>query len=131
MSSGIDAFVLNVATPLSASTNQISNAFEAADQAGSNFKLFFSFDYLGGAGPWPASDVTTLLQGYTTHPSYYRYNNVPLVSTFEGTANINDWPSIRSSIPDGIFFMPDWTSLGPSGLTSHLDTVDGFFSWDM
>lgn len=43
---GIDAFVLNIAYPDSNIPGQVANAFQAAEQAGSNFKLFFSFDYL-------------------------------------------------------------------------------------
>ncbi|KAF2667664.1 putative glucan endo-1,3-alpha-glucosidase agn1 precursor [Microthyrium microscopicum] len=126
---GIDAFVLNIATPLATSQATVSNAFQAADAAG--FKLFFSFDYLGGAGPWPAGDVSSLLKQYASHPSYFKYNNAAFVSTFEGTGNIGDWAGIRGSVPGGIFFMPDWTSLGPDGLKANLGVVDGFFSWDM
>jgi glucan endo-1,3-alpha-glucosidase len=43
---GIDAFVLNIAYPDSNIPQQVSNAFEAAEKRGSDFKLFFSFDYL-------------------------------------------------------------------------------------
>ena len=48
-----------------------------------------------------------------------------MVSTFEGpqNSNINDWPTINSSIPGGIYFVPDWTSLGPGGFST--DLVDG------
>lgn len=45
-SAGVDAFVLNVAYPDTNTPQQVSNAFQAAEQAGSDFKLFFSFDYL-------------------------------------------------------------------------------------
>jgi hypothetical protein len=27
--------------------------------------------------------------------------------------------------------VPDWTSLGPSGIGASLDNIEGFFSWDM
>lgn len=45
---GIDAFVLNIAYPDGNIPGQVANAFTAAEEAGSAFKLFFAFDYLGG-----------------------------------------------------------------------------------
>lgn len=129
---GIDAFVLNIAPPLVGTTStQVSNAFKAVNDLGSGFKLFFSFDYLGGGQPWAASDVISLLQTYTPNTAHFKYNNVPLVSTFEGTNNIGDWAHIRASVPGGIFFVPDWSSLGPGGISSQLSIIDGAFSWDM
>lgn len=88
-SAGIDAFVLNVATPLSGATTQVvcrtskrcccrnsltvgqANAFQAANKAGNGFKLFFSFDYLGGEGPWATDDILTLLKEYSGNPAYF------------------------------------------------------------
>ncbi|EON68507.1 hypothetical protein W97_07765 [Coniosporium apollinis CBS 100218] len=128
---GIDGFVLNIATPYGNIAPQVANAFQAANQLGSRFKLLFSFDYLGGAGPWPANEVINILKQYGPNAAYYKYNGKPLVSTFEGVNNINDWPNIRASVPGGIFFLPDWASLGPGGFSAHLDKVDGAFSWDM
>jgi glucan endo-1,3-alpha-glucosidase len=55
------------------------------------------------------------------------------VSTFEGTANVGDWAqggAIRSATGD-LYFVPEWTSLGPSGLTPDLDSIEGFFSWNI
>jgi hypothetical protein len=129
---GIDAFVLNVAPPLAGRTSiQVAHAFQAAASLNSNFKLLFAFDYLGGGRPWTVVDVVHLLRTYTPDMAYFRHNNLPLVSTFEGCDNINDWLSIRASIPEYICFMPCWTSLGPKGISAYLDIVDGAFSWDM
>ncbi|RDI77010.1 hypothetical protein Vi05172_g12992 [Venturia inaequalis] len=138
---GIDGFVLNTAPntePGSACFSgrikqQIGYAFDATQQLSgkSTFKLFIAFDYLGGGKPWDASSVKQVLTTYANHPGYFRYNNKAYVSTFEGTANINDWPGIKSAITGGVFFVPDWTSLGPAGFASHLDVIDGAFSWDM
>ncbi|KAF2716338.1 glycoside hydrolase family 71 protein [Polychaeton citri CBS 116435] len=128
---GIDGFVLNIAPPFSGSTStQMSYAFQAANALSSlNFKMFFSFDYLGGGQPWASSDIITILKAYGPNGAHYQVNGKPMVSTFEGTSNINDWNSIRSSVPGGIYFVPDWTSLGPNGFSSSI--VDGAFSWDM
>ena len=129
----IDGFVLNIGTPLAGTTaTQIQNAFNAAAAQAGDFKLFFSFDYLGGAeGAWAASDVETILSDYAGKDQHYKVNGQPLVSTFEGTSNTGDWPGIKASVPGGIYFMPDWTSLGPSGITQYSDIIDGAFSWNI
>lgn len=124
---GIDAFALNIAPPLADCTaTQISNAFAAANALGAQFKLFFSFDYLGGAGPWSQADVINVLNEYGRDPAHFTFgaDGYPLVSTFEGTSNIGDWDDIRKEV-GGIYFVPDWTSLGTSGFANHLDVVDG------
>jgi glucan endo-1,3-alpha-glucosidase len=136
---GIDGFVLNTAPNTQPGSiglagnigKQVDNAFIATSELGLTFKLFFSFDYLGAGQPWDQAEVKKTLIKYANHPAYFRYNNRAYVSTFEGTNNINDWPSIKSAVPGGVFFVPDWTSLGPSGIKSHLDIIDGAFSWDM
>jgi len=129
---GIDGFVLNIAPPWAGAIGkQIATAFAAANDLDSGFKLFFSFDYLGGGAAWDKDDVIEILKAYGSNSAHYQYNGKPYVSTFEGTQNINDWPTIRASVPGGITFVPDWTSLGPSGFATHLDIVDGAFSWDM
>lgn len=135
-SAGINAFALNCGYPDSNIPNQVANAFAAAEALGSSFKLFFSFDYLGGGEIWPATgslSVVSYLNQYVGTSAYFNYEGIPLVSTFEGTGNIADWAqggTIRSAVGD-LYFVPDWTSLGPSGISSYLDNIEGFFSWDM
>ncbi|CZR50931.1 related to mutanase [Phialocephala subalpina] len=133
---GIDAFVLNMGYPDSNIPTQVANAFAAAEAAGSSFKLLFAFDYLGGGQTWPATgsnSVVSYLQEYQGSAAYFKYNGLPFVSTFEGTgANIADWAqggAIRSAVP--VYFVPDWSSLGPTGIQQYLDNIDGFFNWGM
>lgn len=135
-SAGIDAFALNGGYPDSNIPTQVANAFAAAEALGADFKLFFSFDYLGGGSPWPATgdnSVVSYLNQYKTSPAYFNYNGAPFASTFEGTANIADWApggAIRSAVGD-VYFVPDWTSLGPGGIGADLANIEGFFSWNM
>ncbi|RDL36853.1 uncharacterized protein BP5553_06205 [Venustampulla echinocandica] len=136
---GIDAFVLNIGLGDTNTPGQVANAFSAAEAAGSTFKLFFAFDYLGGpSGAWPATgdfpnSVVSFVNKYKTSPAYFKFNNLPFVSTFEGTGNVNDWAQggpIRSGT-GGVYFVPDWTSLGPGGITGVSDKIDGAFNFDM
>lgn len=128
---GIDAFVLNIATPDPNVPIQVANAFEAAEDLDSGFRLFFSFDYLGGGEPWVATgdnSVESYLNQYKNSSAYFQYQGVPFVSTFEGTGNVADWApggAIRQAVGD-IYFVPDWTSLGPGGISSLLDNIEGF-----
>ncbi|KAF1986904.1 glycoside hydrolase family 71 protein [Aulographum hederae CBS 113979] len=129
----IDGFVLNIAPPYAGNTKtQIANAFNAANAASTPFKLFFSFDYLGAGGDnpaWPRDGVVQVLKDWGSNSAHFLYKNAAYVSTFEGTENVGDWPYIRSQLSFPIFFVPDWTSLGPTGL--DLSLVDGAFSWNM
>ncbi|KAK6581216.1 hypothetical protein PZA11_005907 [Diplocarpon coronariae] len=133
---GLDAFVLNIAYPDANIYPQVAHAFAAAEAAGAGFKLFFAFDYLGGGARWPSTgerSVVSYLNLYKTSPAYFLYHGVPFVSTFEGTGDIDAWAPggvIRSAV-GGLWFVPDWTSLGPSGFAQHLDHVEGAFNWDM
>ncbi|RDW82909.1 hypothetical protein BP5796_04400 [Coleophoma crateriformis] len=136
---GIDAFALNIAYPDTNIPTQVANAFTAAEAMftnGTDFQLFFSFDYLGGGQPWAATgtqSVASYLTKYKTSSAYFLYNGLPFVSTFEGTGNIQDWAqggTIRSTVGD-VYFVPDWTSLGTSGISAALPDIEGFFSWDM
>jgi glucan endo-1,3-alpha-glucosidase len=125
---GIDGFALNIGTPLSGNTEtQIENAFKAVN--GQSFKLFFSFDYEGGTdGPWSASDVAKVLKKYASNKAHYKVDGAALASTFEGPDNAQDWAeggTIRSAVPGGIHFIPDWTSLGPDGISAKSKDIDG------
>lgn len=123
VAAGIDGFAMNIAVQDSYTDTVLALAFSVAKNY--DFTLFLSFDYASG-GAWAASDVITKINTYKSQSAYATYNGEPIVSTFEGTANANDWTTIKASV--SCFFMPDWTSLGPTGVDYSL--VDGIFSWD-
>nr|POE89918.1 glucan endo-1,3-alpha-glucosidase agn1 [Quercus suber] len=108
-----------------------SYAFQAANalagQLSTDFKLFFSFDYLGSGQPWADGDVINVLNTYGPNGAHFLVNGKPFVSTFEGPSNsdVNGWANIRSSVSSGIYFVPDWTSLGPDSTKYNLGLVDG------
>lgn len=121
---GIDAFALNIASQTPYTTTQLNNAFNAADQQG--FKMFLSFDY-AAQGPWSAATVVSMINTYAVKPAQFKVLNKALVSTFEGPGNAADWTSIKSQT--NVFFLPDWTSVGPDAYrTSYAQYTDGFCS---
>lgn len=122
----IDGFVMNIAPQDSYTDSVLQKAYDAAETVG-NFSMFLSFDYESG-GPWSASDVITKINAYKNKPAQFYYQGKPLVTTFEGTNNVGDWPRIKSATDT--FVMPTWTSLGASGIASVLNVIDGFASWD-
>ncbi|OAX79204.1 hypothetical protein ACJ72_06477 [Emergomyces africanus] len=122
----IDGFVMNIGPQDSYTDAVLRQAYDVATTLG-EFTLFLSFDYLS-AGPWPADRVINIINTYKNSPAQYKYYNKPLVTTFEGVNNINDWVRIKQAT--GCFFMPTWTSLGPYGLRRVMDTIDGATSWD-
>lgn len=129
--SGIDAFALNVAFTDPNTAGQVALAFAAAENAGGTFKLFFSFDY--AASSWASGDVVSYLQKYEGSSAYFKYDNKLFVSTFEGVNNIGDWApggAIRGAV-GGVYFVPDYASLGPGGIGGSLNNIDGAFNWGM
>lgn len=123
----IDGFALNMAYGDEANDKSVSLAFQAAAQV-SGFKVFFSFDYAGN-GPWPKATVTEMIQTYGGQAEYFQHSTgQPLVSTFEGPDNAEDWVSIKADT--GCYFVPSWSSLGArKALAKEDHVVDGLFNW--
>lgn len=104
--SSIDGFVLNMALGEKTNGESLANAFIAAGNLGSTFKLFFSFDYAANS-LWPASQVISLIQQYSPYPAYFHRGSKLLVSTFEGPKASADWPRIKAAT--NCFFMLSWS----------------------
>ncbi|KAJ5771869.1 Glycoside hydrolase family 71 [Penicillium odoratum] len=97
----IDAFALNIANGEDTTSTSMPNAFTAAENL--KFYLFFS-------------------------DAYYLHGKSPLVSTFEGPDNADDWVDLKSQM--SLFFVPDWSSVGAKPASALGDGVaDGLFSW--
>ncbi|KAJ6083518.1 Glycoside hydrolase family 71 [Penicillium canescens] len=121
----IDAFALNIANGEDTTSSSMPNAFTAAEKL--KFSLFFSFDYTGN-GAWDKGDVLSLLNKYASSGAYYLHGKTPLVSTFEGPGNADDWVYLKSKM--SLFFVPDWSSVGAKPAMALGDGVaDGLFSW--
>ncbi|KAM0181840.1 hypothetical protein ACHAPC_003991 [Botrytis cinerea] len=117
----IDAFVLNMASTDQNLLTQVAYAFAAAKKVG--FKCLFSFDE---TSDWTYDTIMGYLNQYIGNDAYYIYKGKPLVSTFEGAGNSDAWRQIKSQT--GIFFIPDWSSLGAQAAVK-LGVADGLFSW--
>ncbi|KAK3336282.1 glycoside hydrolase family 71 protein [Cercophora scortea] len=130
-SASIDGFSLNIAAKDPNNGPSLAKAFQAADSlAAGPFKLFLSFDY-AAQGAWPKDQVISLIKQYAPHASYFKPNGAgkPLVTTFEGSSSAVDWPGIKAAT--GCFFIPEWTSIGPSAAATAANNVaDGLASWN-
>ena len=115
---GIDGFALNIGKD-GYTSQQVGYAYDAAEK--SNFKMFLSFDY-ATTGGFSSGEVVNTIKQYSGRKGQYKYQNKPLVSTFEGPNNKGDWAGIKSQAD--CFFMPDWSSLGASAAAS-VPGVDG------
>ncbi|KAI0534315.1 glycoside hydrolase [Xylaria digitata] len=122
--SGIDGFALNIGAQDNYNDAQLHLAYDVASSNG--FSLFLSFDMQ--ASQWSADEITSYINTYKGFSSQFRVNNLPVVSTFEGPSQADIWPGVRSAA-GGIFFIPDWASLGASGVGNKLSLIDGAFNW--
>ncbi|KAK2770419.1 alpha-glucanase [Colletotrichum kahawae] len=67
---------------------------------------------------------------YSASPARFRHEGRPFVSTFEGTAQAEDWVDFKAQT--GCFFLPDWSSDGAKRAMERAGGVaDGLFSWDL
>jgi hypothetical protein len=75
------------------------------------------------AGPWNSSQVIQKIATYANSPAQFKVDGKAFVSTFEGVSSAGDWPAIAAAVP--IYFVPDWSSVGPAGFSKYLADVDG------
>ncbi|WQF79056.1 Putative glycoside hydrolase family 71 [Colletotrichum destructivum] len=121
----IDAFALNMARGEPMNVKAIADALSNAEAPG--FKLFFSFDY-AGRGPFSKDEVVSWINKYAPSSAYFRHQGKPLVSTFEGPDQAEDWHDIKAIT--NCFFVPDWSSLGAGPAVRAASGVAyGLFGW--
>jgi hypothetical protein len=63
------------------------------------------------------------IQTLATSGAQFTLDNIPVVSTFEGSSSASEFQAVKAAIP--IFFIPDWSSLGAAGFQQYVDQVDG------
>ncbi len=78
---GIDGFALNCGSWDATYKLHVSKLFQAANELGTNFNLFFSVDKCCGI---TSDQVKDMVQTYTGNQNYYKYNNRPFLSAWGG-----------------------------------------------
>lgn len=136
MNAGFDGFALNTHTISSSdtwNTDALNYLFTAA--AGTNFKLFISFDMSWGL------DVTQLaafLAPYASKDAYYTVNGQVFISTYTGgTISNSVWKSglidpLTSTYGINPYFVPNFGDFSgyPTGVFSAYPILNGVFSWE-
>ncbi|KAE9402282.1 glycoside hydrolase family 71 protein [Gymnopus androsaceus JB14] len=128
---GIDGFALNTAVD-DYEVDRYTDAFAAAEAA--DFKFFISFDM---TYDWASADMVSLVQTYASSSAYYQWNGLPLVSTYDGDNQDNDfWQDFKDALEDAgitISLAPAFVDFrDPSEATGMFETytsIDGFFNW--
>lgn len=126
--SGIDGFALNAGPKDAWSLEQLQFAYDMAEAEG-NFSLFISFDMNPDLYTWEPSVVAEWISQYKDSPAQFHVDGKPFVSTFEGVPFADQWPAVEAQTGD-LYLVPDWSSIGPDGVSQHFDKIDGAFSWD-
>lgn len=106
---GIDGFVLNAAAWSTEPIYQTrtANMFAAAQQLGTNFKLFFSLDLCCSLS---VTDSIAMMTKYGAHPNYFTYNDKRVVTTFVGQGQgLTFWQAFRAAVPS-LYFVPNFAS---------------------
>ncbi|KAJ7150317.1 glycoside hydrolase [Mycena filopes] len=137
---GLDGFALNTG-PDDFQNTQTANAFQAAQQVGSTFKLFFSLDMsvLPCATADDGAALRARVKNFITNPNYLQVNGSPLVSTFAGEAckfgqdTVADgWKTQFAQHPDlqgQIHFVPSFF-IDPATLNQFDGSIAGTFAFN-
>ena len=136
---GIDGFALNMGSDYWQPA-RIADAYSAAQQSGTGFKLFLSLDMtVIGCGSWAdASALVNLVKRFADHPNQALRNGKVLVSTFAGsdctfgTGSMNGWQgafvdALQTAGVD-IFFVPSIFT-DPSTF-KNIGFMDGELNWN-
>ncbi|KAG2359484.1 glycoside hydrolase [Suillus spraguei] len=130
-SSGIDGFALNVGVD-SWQPSQVANAYQAALQSETGFKLFMSFDMTESSfvqffALHPSSNAATLrtyITTYATHPNQLLYNGRVMASTFSGQTCTFGQGSVTSGWSTQ--FVQKLT--GSSAFNTYSGVINGMFN---
>ncbi|KAF8334986.1 glycoside hydrolase family 71 protein [Cantharellus anzutake] len=131
----IDAFVLNIGSD-SWQPARVNDAYTAAQQSGTGFKMLISFDMT--AMPCASSADADALRQYVTkysnHPAQLMYNGKALFSTFSGntclfgTGSTSDgWSTVFNGA--NVAFVPSFFT-DPSQFGSIGGILDGMVNWN-
>lgn len=133
-SKGIDAFALNLGSD-NWEPARIADAFTAAQNAGSTFKLGLSFD-MSAINCSSADDVKLLqdyINTYNSHPNILQFNGKMLITTFagesctfgQGSVDAGWNFAIKTGLP-AVYFIPSFF-VDPATFPSYTST-DGQFN---
>ncbi|KAH7908706.1 glycoside hydrolase family 71 protein [Hygrophoropsis aurantiaca] len=136
-SKGFDGFALNVGID-NWQPARVADAYAAAANSGTAFKLFLSFDMT--SLPCAQMEDSTILRqyisNYSQHQSQFSVGGKPMVSTFSGEQCEFGMPSVddgwhyalKNSTSNPVHFIPAFFDL-PATLTP-LTVIDGAFNWN-
>ncbi|OBZ69002.1 Glucan endo-1,3-alpha-glucosidase agn1 [Grifola frondosa] len=121
----------------------VTDAFQAAQNANSGFKLFFSFDMsvLPCNTPDGATTLRNFITTFSTHPNQFTMNGKVFASTFAGEScqfgqdTVADgWRSQFTQHPDltgqnAVFFVPSFF-VDPSTFPTFTGVMDGDYNFN-
>ncbi|KAG8687688.1 hypothetical protein FRC08_011849 [Ceratobasidium sp. 394] len=136
---GIDAFALNVGSD-AWQKDRVDDAFNAARDSGTGFKMFMSFDM--SVNPCATSNDAAALREYITkyanHPAQFRFDGKVFASTFAGetctfgaTSTEEGWKQQFADQLTGEYattFVPSFF-MDPARFKSF-QAMDGAFNWN-
>ncbi|KAF9556741.1 hypothetical protein CPC08DRAFT_736978 [Agrocybe pediades] len=141
--SGIDGFALNMGID-DWQPARVADAYEAAKQSNTDFKMFLSLDMtsLPCASPSDAQNLRSLVNTFVSHPNQLLYgpnNDRAFVSTFSGEncnfgqgSSHDGWRNQftqSDELKGKIYFVPSFF-VDPQTFSDFTDVMDGDFSWN-
>ncbi|TDL26045.1 glycoside hydrolase [Rickenella mellea] len=140
---GIDAFALNIGSD-AWQQDRVADAYNAAAQSNTGFKMFLSFDMtvFPCASPPDALTLVNYTRQHQNHPAQFIYppgSSKAFTSTFSGekctfgqSSPAAGWTSqFKNTLGDTVYFVPSLFSDPASFQSDGFGTVmDGDFNWN-
>ncbi|QRW12672.1 alpha-1,3-glucanase [Ceratobasidium sp. AG-Ba] len=109
---------------------QSDDAFNAAEESGTGFKMFMSFDMSVNpcAGPADAAPLREYITKYASHPAQFKFNGKVFASTFAGESC-----TFGAATPEQGWkqqFTDQLTGENAAMFIQELAAMDGAFNWN-
>lgn len=120
---GVDAVALNIGSA-QWQRDQVASAYAAAASLGSGIKLFISFDLTEMS--CDVNDLIGRVQQFSNHPSQFKVNGRPMVSSFSGDCLGHDGWAYLKGQTNGYLMPFIW---GLEGQFQNWPELDSWYCW--
>eukprot|EP00250_Pteridium_aquilinum_P005848 c15875_g1_i1 orf=111-1475(+) len=135
---GIDAFAINTQFWTGNNKRRPELLYQAAQELGTGFKLFFSADFGAGYASLTPDVLVTMITTFKNHPNQLYYNGKQVFTSWLGQEmNASMWRNqVLNPAGNNIFFIPFFPAgnnvdiINVNIMSKFSSVIDGVFAWD-
>jgi glucan endo-1,3-alpha-glucosidase len=132
---GIDGWALNTSRWASVDPTfktRAATILQAAQELGTHFKIFFSADMVSYLVQDSGASIRDMITSFANHPNYFKYQNRPFLSTWNGEDRGRDWwvDNVLTPLRNAgynVYFIPKFDSDNDWSYTSIVNAYSGWW----